>query len=336
MKYLLCPFLLAYRLGCMARNCFYNLNIFKSRKAPLYVISIGNISFGGSGKTPLAMSLLSALLNEGLKPALISRGYKGNWEKKGGVLSNGKSILGKWEDSGDEPFMVALRIPQAGIFVGKDRFSSCRRADNLGFNAAVLDDGFQYRGLSKDIDIVLYDPAERIFLREPFSCLKRANIILVEKRIDARTKKRINEHFPGTSLYEYSVNVKGFFRLGQNKGESSSVLRGKKTLVFCGIASPERFFSLLGTEGIKPDVFLKFPDHHSYPSSSLDKIITLSKKIKAEAIITSEKDAVKIVNLDDFLKIPIYVLKIDFKPEKAFFTSVLSSLKAEKKSRNII
>jgi len=282
------------------------------------------------------MNLLSALLNEGLKPALISRGYKGNWEKKGGVLSNGKSILGKWEDSGDEPFMVALRIPQAGIFIGKDRLASCRRADNLGFNAAVLDDGFQYRGLSKDIDIVFYDPAERIFLREPASSLKRAHIILVEKGIDAHIKKRINDHFPGTSLFEYSVSIKGFFRLGQNNGESSSVLRGKKILAFCGIARPERFFSLLGTEGIKPYDFLKFPNHHSYPSSSLDKIITLSKKIKAEAIITSEKDAVKIVNLDDFLKIPIYVLKIDFKPEKAFFNSILSSLKAEKISRKII
>lgn len=205
------------------------------------------------------MSLLSALLNEGLKPALISRGYKGNWEKKGGVLSNGKSILGKWEDSGDEPFMVALRIPQAGIFVGKDRFSSCRRADNLGFNAAVLDDGFQYRGLSKDIDIVLYDPAERIFLREPFSCLKRANIILVEKRIDARTKKRINEHFPGTSLYEYSVNVKGFFRLGQNKGESSSVLRGKKNSCFLWNRQPREIFLPAGHRRNKAGRFPQIP-----------------------------------------------------------------------------
>jgi len=106
------------------RNWLYSLKIFKAKKAPLPIISVGNITFGGSGKTPLVMSILSFLIEKDYKPALLTRGYKGNWQKKGGLLSDGNNILGSWQDSGDEPLMIAKNIPKAGIFVGRNRLSS--------------------------------------------------------------------------------------------------------------------------------------------------------------------------------------------------------------------
>src|SRR4030042_1951907 len=124
------------------KNFLYDRGVFKPRRAPLPVISVGNISLGGTEKTPLAMELLSGLLALGRRPALISRGYKGRWEKTGGVLSDGRSILGTWQDAGDEPCLIARSFPAVGVYVGKNRLTSCRRAAGAGVDIAGLDDGF--------------------------------------------------------------------------------------------------------------------------------------------------------------------------------------------------
>ena len=137
------------------KNSLYDRGVLKPRRAPLPVISVGNISLGGTEKTPLAMELLSQLVALGRRPALISRGYKGRWEKRGGVLSDGRAILGTWQDGGDEPYLIARSFPTVGVYVGKERLTSCRRAAEAGFDIAVLDDGFQHRRLARDLDIVL-------------------------------------------------------------------------------------------------------------------------------------------------------------------------------------
>ncbi len=305
------------------------MEIFTPNKALFPVISIGNISFGGSEKTPLAMNLLSFLLKHGLKPALITRGYKGKWEKSGGILSDGENIYGSWEESGDEPFMVAQRIPQAGIFIGKNRSFSCEKAKHLGFDAGVLDDGFQHRRLYRDLDIVLYDPSEKIALREPVSSLKRAHIIFVKKKLDTKNKEKIRERFHQASVLEYSVISKGFYRLKDKTRVPAEYLKGKRILVFCGIARPERFFLLLEAEGIKPHFFLKFSDHHPYSPPSLKKIAEKSQKLHAEALITTEKDAVKIYDSQDFLKIPVYYQKADLEVEEKFYKKILTFLKIQ-------
>lgn len=327
MRCLLFPISLIIRSGCQIKKFFYNMRIFTPYKAPFPVISIGNISFGGSEKTPLAMNLLSFLLKHGLKPALITRGYKGKWEKSGGILSDGENIYGSWEESGDEPFMVAQRIPQAGIFIGKNRSSSCEKAKHLGFDAGFLDDGFQHIRLHRDLDIVLYDPSEKIALREPVSSLKRAHIIFVKKKLDTKSKEKIRERFHQASVLEYSVISKGFYRLKDKTRVPAEYLKGKRILVFCGIARPERFFLLLEAEGIKPHFFLKFSDHHPYSPPSLKKIAEKSKKLHAEALITTEKDAVKIYDSQDFLKIPVYYQKIDLEVEEIFYKKILTFLK---------
>ncbi len=322
MKFLLFLLSLLNRSGCLIKNWLYKKKILKPKKAPLSVISVGSIALGGTEKTPLVINLINYLIRQGFKPALISRGYKGRWEKSGGILSDGKNILARWEDSGDEPFMVAQNSPQAGIFIGKNRLLSCQKAKSLGFELAVLDDGFQHRRLHRDLDIVLYTPAEKTTFREPVSSLKRAHILLMKKGVDPERKKKMMERFTKASVFEYSVKNKGVLRLLEKKTQPGEKLKGKKVLAFCGIARPERFLSALKEEGIRPSFFFKFPDHHPYPKSSLEKITEKYKKINAEAIITTEKDALKIIQNKGLKKIPAYYLKIDLELEEKFYAKI--------------
>lgn len=325
MKLFLFIFSLLHRCGSRAKNWLYAKKIFHPKKAPLPVISVGNIAFGGSGKTPLVIHLMIFLIEQGWRPALVSRGYRGEWERSGGVLSDGKSLIGSWQESGDEAFMAALNIPQAGVFIGKNRLRSCRKAKDLGFEIVVLDDGFQHRRLSRDVDIVLYDPGDRFFLRESVSSLKRADALLLEEGIDHHQKEKMKNGYPGTAIFEYSIESKGFFRLEKNEEMSAEVLQGKRILAFCGIARPERFLALLQKNVIHPLGFLVFPDHHPYPVRSLEKISRRSQKLQAEALITTEKDAVKIRHAPIFRHMPVYYLKIDLRLEEKFY-SLMSSL----------
>lgn len=274
------------------------------------------------------MNIISFFIKQGYKPALISRGYKGRWQKKGGILSQGQSLLGKWEDSGDEAFMVAQNFPRAGVFIGKDRLVSTERASRLGFEMGVLDDGFQHRAIHRDLDIVLYNPIEKPALREPLSSLRRAHLLLIKKSVTSQIKEKLKEKFPRAILFEYSVINKGFFSI-EAKGEKIPVekIRGKKILAFCGIARPERFSSLLEEESIDPEIFLKFPDHHPYPPSSIHKIIKGFEKMKADVLLTTEKDGIKVADNIHRHKIPFFYLKIDLDVENKFYETVLSFLK---------
>ncbi len=331
MKPLLLFFSFFHRSACRVKSWLYSRKAFKPERAPIPVISLGNIVFGGSGKTPLAMNLLSFLVRNGLKPALISRGYKGKWERTGGILSDGKTIRGNWQDSGDEAYLVASNIPQSGVFVGKDRLASCRTARDAGFEIAVLDDGFQHLRLQRDLDIVLYDPAEKIALREPVSSLKRASIILIGKKEGVEAKARLKKRFPRTDIFEYEVQKAGFFRLDRNEQESRENLEQKRFLAFCGIARPQRFFSRLQEEGIRPVCLLNFPDHHPYPASSVRHILEEFRRANAEALITTEKDAVKIRDDEDLARLPVYYLKITLELEQAFYLNISSFLERIKR-----
>jgi tetraacyldisaccharide 4'-kinase len=326
MKFLLFLLSLLNRSGCLIKNWFYKRKILAPKKAPLSVISVGSIALGGTEKTPLVINLINYLIKNGFKPALISRGYKGRWEKSGGILSDGKNILAHWEDSGDEPFMVAQNNPEAGIFIGKNRLLSCQKAKSLGFELAVLDDGFQHRRLHRDLDIVLFTPAEKTTLREPVPSLKRANILLMKKGADPQRRKKTMERFPESTVFEYSVKNKGVFRLMEQSIRAGEDLKRKKVLAFCGIARPERFLSILREEGIKPSFFFRFPDHHAYPESTVEKITEKYKKISAEAIITTEKDALKIIHNKSLKKIPAYYLKIDLEVEDKFYAKISNLL----------
>ena len=318
MKFLLFPFSFAYRLGSQIKNFFYERQILSGQKASLPVISVGNIAFGGSEKTPLAMNLIASFIEKGKKPALVTRGYRGEWEKKGGILSDGSNLFGTWKEAGDEPFMVAKNFPQAGIFVGKNRIASCMKARESGFGVAILDDGFQHRCLHRDLDIVLYNPSEKIALREHRSALKRAHIILLKRESGSKSQKKLAERFPQADIFRYSVRNKGFIRLSDQVRVSLENLKEKSLLIVCGIAQPRRFFTLLKEEGLTPGPVLKFPDHHAYPESSLRKIAERCRELKMDAVMTTEKDAVKLSDLVRKHGISVFFTKIEVEVEEGF------------------
>ena len=322
MKTILLLLSFPYRFGSQLKNWLYNRKILTAKKAHFPIVSVGNIAFGGSEKTPLVIELLALLQEKGYRPALIARGYKGRWEKKGGILSDGKNILGTWEDSGDESFLVAQNLPEVGVFVGKDRRKSCQKAHRFGFDVGVLDDGFQHLRLHRDLDIVLYNPEKKMLLREPISSLKRADILLIKLR--DKIKKKISSSEKTT--FFYSVQSRGFYQLEEREEVKAESLKRKKVIAFCGIAQPERFLSLLKREGIAPLSFLTFPDHHPFPPSSIEKILDSCKRSGAEAVIMTEKDAVKLASRLPFKSYPAFCLKIGLKLEERFSAYLLSLL----------
>jgi tetraacyldisaccharide 4'-kinase len=328
MNILLYPYSWASRGVGRVKNRLYRAGIFASKKAGIKVVSVGNLSLGGTGKTPLVVELVRFLQNEGYRPALVTRGYRGQWEKHGGILTDGERFYGRWQDSGDEPFMVARNVPGAGVFVGRNRLRSCRLAKVKGFDAVVLDDGFQHRRLHRDLDIVLFNPEEKI-LREPGASLKRAQIILLPEEAMSFQADVLARRFPQARLFAYSVQPKGFFKVGGKcQPASAADLKEAAPLAFCGIARPERFFELLRRQGILPEPSLSFPDHHPYPESTLAKILLKARRSKAGAAITTEKDAVKLAGRSAFLKeLPLYYLKIGLKVEAGFFDQVRKALR---------
>jgi tetraacyldisaccharide 4'-kinase len=328
MNWLLFPLSFAYRAGSWTHQFLYDSGLLKKGRTHLPVISVGSIAFGGTEKTPLALQLLSFCLDKGLKPALITRGYKGGWERTGGVLSDGKKTQGFWPETGDEPFMVSRRVSQAGIYVGRKRLTSCLRAEQDGFDVLILDDGFQHRSLHRDVDIVLFNPEKRAVLREFVSSFKRADIILVKKNGSPGFRNRIKLRFPRAKIFSYSIENEGFFSFPDNTPVPVETLKKRRILAVCGIARPERFLSLLEACGLKPLRWLIFPDHHSYPLASRKKICATTEKIQADSILATEKDVFKLEELAKNRQVSIYYNRIGLQVDEDFYRELTSSLKA--------
>jgi tetraacyldisaccharide 4'-kinase len=324
MRLLLLPFSLLSRLGSRIKNVLYDRGLLVPSSASVPVISAGNISLGGTGKTPLVVEILRWLLKSGRRPALVTRGYKGWWEDKGGILSDGHRILGTWREGGDEPIMVARAVPGAGVFVGKDRLASCRRAVELGFDIIVLDDGFQHRQLSRDLDIVLFSPEEKIALRESASALRRADIVLLIRESAEKGEKE--QAHPGRTgaVFSYSVATRGISDLLGGAYRPPEEVAGMRIVAFCGIARPQRFLAQLRTSGIDPVAFLAFHDHHPYPAASLAKISRVLSETRAEAAVTTAKDAVKLADRSGvFAGIQVFVLEIGLDIDPEFWAALM-------------
>jgi tetraacyldisaccharide 4'-kinase len=315
------------RLVCRTKDVLYARRVLEPAKGPLPAVSVGNISFGGTEKTPLVMELIALLLRQGHRPALVSRGYRGAWERSGGTLSDGKSLLGTWAQGGDEPFMVARRFPEAGVFVGKDKLASCLKARDLGFTAVVLDDAFQHRRLTRDLDIVLISPAERRPLRESVVALGRAGIILVRKNGGPAAKDHIRASFPGAAVFDYGVAPQSLIDPQTGESASAKALAGKRVFVFCGIAGPSRFQAVLRELGADLAGSLAFPDHYPYPRTALDRIAGAFGTSGASLLITTEKDSVKIPASGTPLDgLPLRYLRIGLDIEAGFAERVMAAL----------
>ena len=329
MKLALLAFSPFSRLACLIKDVLYARGVLRAAQAPLPAVSVGNISFGGTEKTPLVMELIALLLRQGHRPALISRGYRGAWEKGGGTLSDGRSLLGTWAQGGDEPYMAARRFPEAGIFVGSDKLASCLKARDLGFTAVVLDDAFQHRRLARDLDVVLVSPGERRPLRENVAALGRAGIILVRRNGGAAAKDRIRASFPGAAVFDYGVTPQSLIDLRTGgSAPAAGALAGKRVFAFCGIAGPLRFLTVLRELGADVAGSLAFPDHFAYPRAALDRIAREFGASGAELLVTTEKDSVKLALAGPPLDgLPLRYLRIGLDIEAGFTERVGAALR---------
>jgi len=320
----------------LLRGLGYSRGVIRRRQLSIPVISIGNISLGGTGKTPMVERIARVFSNEGRRVVILTRGYKGSAQEKTLVVSRGARVLAGPREAGDEAFMLARNLTSVGVIVDKDRFRSGKVAmKDLGAQALILDDGFQHLALQRDLDVVLIDAAEpfgygRLFprglLREPLKGLSRADIMVIVQGAESCDLERLR----GT-LRRYNRQAPIF--VGRRRplclvalpGESEQKLegiRGQRCVAFCGIASPHAFLSLLASLGAEVIRSFSFPDHHPYTPEELHQIVEGAKAAGAQLILTTEKDAVRLPV--DLLSLPLVLsylrMEIQLSEEEAFFS----------------
>lgn len=301
-----------FLLGYKTRLCLYKSGLLKKHTLPAYVVSVGNITSGGTGKTPVAIELAKYFISNGYKVAILSRGYKAKVKKNEGVLlvSDGEEVLADYDRAGDEPYLIANKVPKALVLINKDRIEAGRAAIKLGANVLILDDGFQYLNLERDENILILDsyapfdngsllPLGK--LRElPDSILRSTAIIISNsdrKKINDNDLSIINRYAFNKPMAKIVYNLISLSGLNTKKELSLKEARGLKVLAICGIANPESFLDTLSRHEINVLSYIAYPDHHNYEYGDIEEIITLAKKYNVEDIITTEKDAVKIEDL---------------------------------------
>jgi tetraacyldisaccharide 4'-kinase len=265
-----------------ARNSLYDRRVLRSRRLQGPVISVGNISTGGSGKTPFVILLGELLKAREIRFDVLSRGYG---RKTRGVLLVDPGGLP--QEFGDEPLLIARRL-QAPVVVGENRYEAGRFAESqFGSQLHLLDDGFQHRALARDFDIVLVTPEDardRMLpagrLREPLHSLKRADAIVL-------TSGASPEAFPLAGKMAWRVR-RGIVAQGIPP----------RPIVFCGIARPQNFVLQLRAAGIDPVAEAFFRDHHAYTETDVRDLLQLQRRSEAGGFVTTEKDA---VNLGPYL-----------------------------------
>jgi tetraacyldisaccharide 4'-kinase len=276
------PLASLFGLGMRARNALYDRGLVRAHRLRGPVVSIGNLSVGGSGKTPFVLLLGDLLKARGLKVDVLSRGY--------GRTTKGVALVdpaGSPRDFGDEPVLIARRL-SVPVVVGEERYAAGMFAEKkFGPQLHLLDDGFQHRSLARDFDIVLVTPEDirdRLLpagrLREPLSSLRRADAIVLTS---------------GASQEEFPLDGKLVWRARRGIVPTNVPSR---PVVFCGIARPKNFVLQLRTAGIEPVAEAFYRDHHAYSERDIRDLLRLRQRSEADGFVTTEKDA---VNLGGFL-----------------------------------
>jgi tetraacyldisaccharide 4'-kinase len=276
------------------------------------VVSVGSLSAGGSGKTPLAGLVARRLLEAGHHPAILSRGY-GRTAPDDGVtiVSDGTHLCADLARAGDEPLMLARALPDVPVVVSPDRYLAGRVAElHLGATVHVLDDGFQHLQLDRDIDLVIVgreDVARPVTLpggrlREPLDTLVAADAVLVEEGVVIESA--------GLDLPIYSIRRE----TPPDRGATAAAAAGRPVLAVAGIASPARFFRDLRETGWSVADTMAYRDHHRFTRGDVDRMVTNARKTGAAMIVTTEKDYVRLQPFEP-LPVPIGFVPISLRPE---------------------
>ncbi len=310
-------FSFAYGLIGKVRVALYQCGILKMRALHCPVISIGNLTVGGTGKTPVVIALANWLHNQGKRVGVMSRGYGRDDERQIILVSDGQQTLVDPHQGGDEPVLIATRCPGVPVIVGADRYAAgIQLLRRFSCNVLILDDGFQHLPLQRDANLLLVDAESRFGnghllprgpLREPSSSIKRATALIVTRA--SSTEKNVLESLDASAAGEMPIGVSrfvltSFVNLRTGEVLAQEMMRGKHCIAFCGIANPTSFSRMLENASVMIQELLSFPDHWRYTSEDLQKIWESAEGCAPKIVITTEKDAVKIRHqLPEFLEV---------------------------------
>ena len=343
LRIILLPLIPVYAVVIKIRNTFFDKNIFKIQKVDVKVISVGNITVGGSGKTPLVIYLANMLKGFNKSVGVLSRGY-GRKSKGYLLVSDGKEIFTNVDQSGDEIFHTAIEcnIPAA---VSEDRFYGAKKLiEDTDINVLILDDAYQHRWIERDINFLI---CEQRFLhnyklmnqsllptgnmREPLSSIKRADAVILNRKFSDKKEipSKLLKYFEGKKIFTGFYQAIGFADIKNQTKYELEEFHGQKSLIVSGVANPFSFLNILQQVHVNTENKIIFKDHKDY---SLKEVQLIRKKFystNSHSVVTTEKDAVKLTKyskeLDD---IDIFFLKIELKVdnEKSFIDFILNKI----------
>jgi len=332
-----------FSLGVQLRLWLYRNRILRDHPLGCLVVVVGNLTVGGTGKTPVVEKFARALRDRGRKVAILSRGYKSKappfWKKAWygithtdepppRVVSDGRDVLLDSEAAGDEPYMLARNLPGVVVLVDKNRVKAGAYAiKKFGCDTLVLDDGFQYLPLKGRLNLLLVDKTNpfgnghllpRGILREPVKHLSRANYIFLTKsngRRDPELEALITRHKPDADIIECAHRPQYLQRMDAGPGmqagrEPLAWLKGRRIFAFSGIATPESFEKFLRDLGALLVGRERFLDHYRYTAEDLDDLYAAAERENAECLVTTEKDAVRITDPAGS-PLPVYYLRLE-------------------------
>ena len=320
---LLTPLSYIYAVVIKTRGWLYDCGLFKEKKLPCKVISVGNIVAGGAGKTPAVIWIAKYLQSEGIQVGVLLRGYRRESHHLITTVSDGKRILTPVSESGDEAGLIACKLPGVPVVVGSDRYAAGLEVIQLWGHTngvLILDDGFQRRQLARDLDILTIDSTQPFgtgkllpagTLREPKTALKRTDVLLLTRTDLAAQPINFKRFLQGEQVFQTRHQPTRLYQLrtGPDRSASSPIdrdrlerdeecvlglLKGQRILAVCGIGNPEAFVGTLHQFEPKAVELLAFPDHHRYSLADFSDISRTAREVGADIVVTTEKDSQKL------------------------------------------
>ncbi|MBI3455132.1 MAG: tetraacyldisaccharide 4'-kinase [Candidatus Rokubacteria bacterium] len=311
----------AYRGALALRWAAYASGILRTRSLPCRVLAVGNLTVGGTGKTPLVELVARTLGGRGRRVVIVSRGYGRRRPDRVGLVSDGHRLLLTAREAGDEPYLLARRVPGVPVVVGRDRFRAGAVAlPRFQPDVLLLDDGFQQMRLRKDAEVVCLDARApwghrgllpRGSLREPLAALRRAHFLVLTHAAacaePARLEGELRAYAPTAPIAHAHYEAEAVEDLRSGTLSPADTLRGRPLLAFAGIAVPENFRATLAELGVVPRDFVAFPDHHAYTVADVRALEARAHVAGAETLVTTEKDAVRLAASGTM---PVWVLRV--------------------------
>ena len=321
------PLSLLYGAVTRTRLSLYRRGTFHTTKLDRPVISIGNITTGGTGKTPLVEYVARLLAAHGKKVCILTRGYGRKDPHLQVIVSDGYGVLASPSEAGDEPYLLATQLKGlAAVISSADRIAAGQEAiKDFGTDCFVLDDGFQHLRLARDLNVVTIDATNpwgggRLLphgrLRESMDGMSRADCVVITRCDQVKSVGALREEVlqltSGKPVFESQMHM---VRVSPLKNGGETISPPARIAAFCAVGNPASFFENLRRAGYELALERSFPDHHVYSQDEIDSIINAAKEMRADALITSAKDAVKLRTMS--FSIPCYVVEIEIAIENA-------------------